>query len=121
MRVTDSGGPVLEGLAEDRDLFAEDLAVRTDVRDDWRTEGDLAHLDADTVAAVEHFAADDTTDSVQAELLAFLDTLGLEEVAAEDADAVAGLLGLGAIRIQDAQTEGAVGAFDGAVEDAVRA
>ena len=53
--------------------------------------------------------------------MAFLDALGLEEVAAEDADTVAGFLSLGTIRIQDAQPEGAVGAFDGAVEDAVRA
>jgi len=36
---------------------------------------------------------------VQTELLAFLDALGLEEVAAEDADTVAGLLGFGSIRI----------------------
>ena len=69
------------------------------MRDDRRAEGDLAHLDADAVAAVEDFAADNAADGVQAELLAFLDALGLEEVAAEDADTVAGLLGLGAIRI----------------------
>jgi len=91
------------------------------VRDDRSAEGDLAHLDADAVAAVEDFAADNAADGMQTELLAFLNALGLEEVATEDADAVAGLLGLGAVGVQDAEAEGAVRTFNRAEEDAVRA
>jgi len=91
------------------------------VRNHGSAEGDLAHLDTDAFAAFEDGATDEAAQGVDLELLAFLDALGFEEVAAEDADAVTGLLRFGAVGVQDAQTEGAVGSLDRTVEDAVGA
>ena len=71
----------------------------------------LAHLDTDAVATFEDRAADDPAERGQAEFLALLDALGLEEVTAKDTDAVAGLLRLGAVGVEDAEAEGAVGVF----------
>ena len=42
-------------------------------------------------------------------------------MAAENADTVAGFFGLRAIRVEDAEAEGAVGAFNRTIEDAIGA
>jgi hypothetical protein len=120
VRVADGRGAKRELAVEDLDLLVEHLARRAGDGNLLRRETHAAHRDGEKSAAVLdrdlHMAAGRLDGEV-----GFRHELLVPEVAREDAQAVAGFLGLGAVGVEDAQRVLALLRRERAPEDAVGA
>ncbi len=119
--VADGGGVDGEGFAGDVEGFGEDFPVGAGDGDLAGAEGDAAHFDGDALAALADEAGDAAAGGEDGEGFVFADEAAVVEVAGEDAEAVAGFFGFGAVGVEDAEGEIGVGGFFLAVEDAVGA
>ena len=108
VRIADGGRAIGERAVEHGDLLVDDLALQADVRNLGADKTHVAHVNGDEVAVVLddglHMAAGrfDGEGSFLGELL-------VPQVTGKNAQAVAGFFGLGAVGIEDAQAEIALG------------
>src|SRR5512140_2200554 len=118
--VPDAGGREGEGATAHGELLVQDLARPAHHRDAGAVEGHLAHLHVHQLPARVEARADQAARGLDGEGVG-ADQLLIEEEAREDAQAVAALLGLAGVRVEDAQPEVRTLSRQRAPQDAVRA
>ena len=102
VRIPDRRRAKAERAAADRDFFIDDLATRAGYGNFVAPETDLAHFDAHGFAAVQHARFHHAALSLDGELFVF-DQLPVPEITREDAQPIAALFRLAAVRIENAQ------------------